>query len=562
MRLRRKGRHWYLRVRRGGRDTEVATGCTDKKAAESFARRWERDAADPEGATRRRAEGTTVGELVEAEAERHDAEVAAGRLAPGTLDFYRRRLGTILRVFGADCRAIDLDAAAVDAFIATRRAEGVTDHTVHKELGALRRMLDAAARSGTWCGDTRKVIPARFSPSYTPRDRWLSVADVRDVVAVLSPGRGAWVALAAGAGAELAALNLAQRGDFDATRGVVLVRGTKNATRRREVPLVLAPCAELVARAFRDGDGKAPTLLRPWGKNWRDLQHAARRTGCLRTGCLTGPKRVHVCDREECAAAAVAPFSFHALRHSFATWHLAAGCSWDDVAKVCGHKGTAMLHRVYGHLGPEELRARLAAALTPTAPKVTPATPEGATGGLTGATSPDVPRYGAQTAHSARRARDPEMTKPLPGKGFQGAGGRNRTNDLGIMMPGDNRAEPLHRNAIGDTPAPSSPDLPRGAAAGARDRGAVEALRGEALALLAAVDEGRPAGDAARAFALAVLSTVPPGDPSWEAAVGVLEGGPLRVRRAVLLAGELLDGSAIEGAEDAPARLIGSGSLV
>lgn len=47
--LRRKGRYWYLRSRSEGRDTEVATGCTDRKAAEAWQREWERDRAEPGG---------------------------------------------------------------------------------------------------------------------------------------------------------------------------------------------------------------------------------------------------------------------------------------------------------------------------------------------------------------------------------------------------------------------------------------------------------------------------------------------------------------------------------
>jgi integrase len=361
--LRRRGDRWYIRESLGGREIERATGCTTRKAAEAALRRYELDRADPEGAARRRAENVTVGALIEAEAAKHDVEVTAGRMAPDTRDFYRKRLGTLLRWFGADRVAATIDAATVDAFIAARRAEGASDHTVHKELGTLRRMLDAATRAGTWCGDVRRVMP-RFAPNYTPRERFLTVAEVRAILDALSPGRGAWVALAAGAGAELAALEGAQRDDFDRARRVVTIRGTKNARRHRAVPLVLPVCAELVERAFADGDGAAPLLLRPWSNNRRDLHDAARK-------------------------ASVEPFSLHSLRHSFATWHLAAGASFDDVARAMGHAGTAMLHRVYGHLGAEELRARLAGAIESTTP------------GEASRYLPGDAAHGAHRAHSA-----------------------------------------------------------------------------------------------------------------------------------------------------------------
>ena len=69
----------------------------------------------------------------------------------------------------------------------------------------------------------------------------------------------------------------------------------------------------------------------------------------------------------------------------------------------------------------------------------------------------------------------------------------------------------------------------------------VEGLRGVALELLTAVDEGRPAGPVARELAVEVLRQTAPDSAGWTKAVEVLEGGPLRMRRAVDLAGLVLD---------------------
>ena len=65
--LRRKGAYWYLRDRSDGADTEYATGATDRKAAEAWRVRWERDRADPEGAARRAAASTTLREAADLE---------------------------------------------------------------------------------------------------------------------------------------------------------------------------------------------------------------------------------------------------------------------------------------------------------------------------------------------------------------------------------------------------------------------------------------------------------------------------------------------------------------
>ena len=156
------------------------------------------------------------------------------------------------------------------------------------------------------------------------------------------------------------------------------LRGTKNERRDREVPLVLPVCQALVEQAFQWGEGSGRKLLRPWTKNWRDLDDVATRLQ-------------------------IAPFSLHSLRHTFATWHLAAGISWDDTAHALGHADTTMLHRTYGHLGGVELRRRLLRTLR-----------EGAK------TSPDVPRHGARGALPAHAARSPQNDESPSFEGLSG----------------------------------------------------------------------------------------------------------------------------------------------
>lgn len=346
MQLRRRGEKWYVRGTVNGERIERCTGLTDKKAAEAWLRSFERDLADPHRAARRASEAVTVQQAVDLTLARHDAEHRAGNLSAPTVDYYERKLGQVLRVLGATTHLAAIDAAAVDRYIAQRREEAASQHTIAKELHQIEVTLKLAKRRGWYLADIEQVLPVQFSPRYEPRTRALSVAEVQRVLRELDPDRAAWVALAAGAGAELAALQLAERSDFDERGGTVRVRGTKNSRRDRVVPLVLPVCRDLVAFAFRYGGGSGQKLLAPWGKNWRDLQLVVTKLD-------------------------VEPFSLHSLRHTFASWHLAAGLSWDDVARALGHADTTMLHRIYGHLTPEELRARLGALLAPPVPHKT-----------------------------------------------------------------------------------------------------------------------------------------------------------------------------------------------
>jgi hypothetical protein len=74
-----------------------------------------------------------------------------------------------------------------------------------------------------------------------------------------------------------------------------------------------------------------------------------------------------------------------------------------------------------------------------------------------------------------------------------------------------------------------------------RDQGQPMDNGGLAVALLEAVDIGAPAGQLARALALDVLRVATPDSAPWARAVAVLEGGPLRMRHAVELAGLVVD---------------------
>lgn len=98
---------------------------------------------------------------------------------------------------------------AIDAYITQRRADGVTSNTIHKELGALRLVLKGVRRAGNWFGDVSSVMPVNFSPEYQPKQRGLTLDEVQRVMRELPRERAAWVALAAGSGAE--------RGDLDLT---------------------------------------------------------------------------------------------------------------------------------------------------------------------------------------------------------------------------------------------------------------------------------------------------------------------------------------------------------
>lgn len=222
---------------------------------------------------------------------------------------------------------------------------------------------------------------------------------------------------------------------------------------------------------------------------------------------------------------------FHDLRHTCAS-HLVMG-SWTEkpltlpeVQTMLRHGSPTMTAR-YAHLSPDHLHARLTASPSPR-----PAVALAGLPGLPSAPSPPadlnppvVALSGVTTAvtDSTPAGMSRGTLRPHETASFQGAPEGTRTPDPRLRRPQENACF-QGVFARGDEPTTDS-----------------SPLSSCALALLHAVDEGTPAGPIARELAVAVLRRCPPDSPPWSLAVAVLDGGPFRMRRAVELAGLVLD---------------------
>ena len=354
------------------RRVRKSTGCTDKAAAEAVARRWERDAADPALA---RTRDVTLERVLSLLVEHRTEQATAGAGSQDTADFYAAKSGPLLREVGADYLVAQLDAAAVDRYISTRRAQWaddartrhVSDHTISKEIVTLRAALKIALRRGLWAGRIEAVIPraAEFGARYEPRTRHLTPTQAQQLLAALTVRNACAVAsFVLATGAEWRAVERARRGDVDLERGEVVLRGTKTASRQRIVPVVTDWQRALLLRAIEHGEGEYGMLFAPWTNVRRDLHAACRSAGCAAVACA----KLRVCGRGACRdpehKALVLPLvSPHDLRRTFATWLRASGLSTDILGAVLGHADGRMAERVYGQLTPATLAARMASAI-------------------------------------------------------------------------------------------------------------------------------------------------------------------------------------------------------
>ena len=326
-----------------GRRHEKSTRALDPKAAEDIARQWERDAADPDHAAARTASMTSVLEVFLRERQ---SQVLAERRSQETVNFYQTKAGHLIRFFEQPDEASPrtpfpmktLRARHIDAYIEQRRVEGAAESTIQKELTTLRAALKLAKRRDLWLGDIDAVMPSGFSPQYKPRERFLSGVELPLLLRELPGPRAAVVAFIVATSAEWRAVERAQPSDVALDQSVVLLRGTKRATRHRPVPIVTENQKRLLRYALQHAEGTDDLLLLPWSNVRRDLRDACERAG-------------------------IPPCSPNDLRRTFAHWLRAERMPLELIAPAMGHADTRMVERVYGKFTQNELISRMKAAI-------------------------------------------------------------------------------------------------------------------------------------------------------------------------------------------------------
>jgi site-specific recombinase XerD len=90
------------------------------------------------------AAANALQDAVDLEHDRHLAEERAGKLATATVSFYKRKLDVVLDVLGGETPLLGITSATIDQYIATRLEDGAADHTIAKEMIALKGALTNA----------------------------------------------------------------------------------------------------------------------------------------------------------------------------------------------------------------------------------------------------------------------------------------------------------------------------------------------------------------------------------------------------------------------------------
>lgn len=333
----RNGRRQPYRVRVRFPDNSVRVLSTrqyELGAAREAARRMQREAARGEDVNARKP--ARLDELCRRYLD--SRAVAGGRqghgCAPATIDCYREKCQALELHLGAARDANRLRLQDLEAFIATRRAYGVSDQTIGKELRVLRAVLARGKREGLVRLDVDAVWP-EFRTRYQPRKRHLTLDEFTRLREKLPDDRRATVEFIVYTGARAAEWPRVEARHVRLSEGVLTIPGTKTEKSARKLPLATHPALrELLARRLQARSGGL--LFRGWTAMRRDL-------------------------RKACERAKIAPVSPNDLRRTFGSWLRQAGVSPDRIAVLMG-TSTRMVELVYGRLRVEDLAGDLGRA--------------------------------------------------------------------------------------------------------------------------------------------------------------------------------------------------------
>jgi integrase len=237
-----------------------------------------------------------------------------------------------------------LRGADIAAHITRRRAEGVKDSSINRELEVLSAAINYARYHLEW--NLPNPVQGRMLKEPEGRVRWISreqaVLLLEAARASRSPYLADLIVLALNTGMRREEMLGLEWCRVDLQAGLIHLeaRHTK-AGKRRSVPLNRAAREAVISRErFRAKHCPAS----PWvfcRKNGERIREA-------RKGFLAA-----------CAKGGIADFCFHDLRHTCAAWLVSSGVPLTDVRDLLGHSTVSMTER-YAHLAPERVRSAVA----------------------------------------------------------------------------------------------------------------------------------------------------------------------------------------------------------
>lgn len=306
MRLVRIDGRWVVQGRTKGKVWRRSLGTKDRQEAERLFRDY-----------RKPVSGELIGDVMQLYLDDKEGKRSHGSM----LTAWRS-----LRPTFGHLRPDQIDRGLCRSYAELRRAGGVADGTIIKDLGVLKASLNWAKKPGA---------VFEFPPAPPPRDRAITRAEVQRMVDACELGHVklfiilAWCT--AGRHSALLELKWSQV-DFE----------------RRNI--------RLATDAARGRKGRATPYINDWLLGALRTAYEARTSDYVIEWGGQPLKSIKRSFGEAASKAGIADVTPHVLRHSAAVAMVGAGISMEKVAQFLGHTTMRVTERVYGRFRPDHLK--------------------------------------------------------------------------------------------------------------------------------------------------------------------------------------------------------------
>ena len=239
----------------------------------------------------------------------------------------------------------ELAARDIRAYIASRRAAGVKDATIRRELGVLSAAINYARREWEW--EIPNPVMGRRPKQGEGRVRWLTKAEAVALIRAAeaesrSPHLADFIRLGLNTGCRKGELLGLEWSRVDLKQKLIYLDAEHTKGKRRgSVPLNQAAWEAFLNRA-RFRAEHCP------GSPWVFCDKNGARIKDVKTAFTTA-----------CRRAGIKDFRPHDLRHTCAAWLVQAGVPLAEIRELLRHTTVQMTEK-YAHLAPENVRAAVA----------------------------------------------------------------------------------------------------------------------------------------------------------------------------------------------------------
>ncbi len=332
MGLYKRGSVWWMTFMYEGGRVRRSTGTSDRRLAGDIFAKVRTQIVEGRFFETREEKQRTFKEMM----ERYLKEVSV-RKSHGSALRDRQCADHLLPCFG-EMLLYQVTPKVLAEFKVKRRLEKAAPATINKELGVVRHAFNIGIREWEWCRENpmQRVAMEKVNNA---RDRWLTLKEQEQLLAAAAAWLREIILFALHTGMRRGEILALKWQDVDLERGVLVVMKSKN-NERRTIPLNVQMFELLVEKQPKVIEPGALVFTSSRGTklNGRNLMRAFY-------GALENAK--------------IADFTFHDLRHTFATRLVQEGVDLYKVQRLLGHKTPSMTQR-YAHHCPESLRAGVA----------------------------------------------------------------------------------------------------------------------------------------------------------------------------------------------------------